>query len=166
MQGPNGIEITSLEAPLPLLNSSFYGVNHHLRESEKRWNCSWQASSSRLSLHVRAVAWNSLLKPHENLGIFWRIIAHYCLGRLGWTLNQVSPFFFFPLFLGRNTHLIIVKLPGNRIPVSVRKVRPKVLWLLLPFKTFWILWQNEKSALGVSKFPHYQKCNDFQLDRD
>lgn len=21
------------------------------------------------------VAWNSLLKPHENLGIFWRIIA-------------------------------------------------------------------------------------------
>ena len=46
--------------------------NHHLRKSKnpqgKLFLTEWVCMSN-------VVAWNSLLKPHENLGIFWRIIA-------------------------------------------------------------------------------------------
>ena len=66
-----GVQLTRSSLSFEIFYEYYY-FNHHLRKSKnpqgKLLLTEWVCMSN-------VVAWNSLLKPHENLGIFWRIIA-------------------------------------------------------------------------------------------
>ena len=67
-----GVQLTRSSLSFEIFYEYYYYFNHHLRKSKnpqgKLFLTEWVCMSN-------VVAWNSLLKPHENLGIFWRIIA-------------------------------------------------------------------------------------------